>query len=170
MLDHRADGRLWWAVAAVLVAMTIVSPSHLDPGLALLTGVTIYVAGRTGNLRRWLNVGWLQYLGRISYSLYLTHFIGANAVKFGVRLTGTGVGWAATWVVVAVGISIGTAELLHRFVEVPTMKLAKSRDPIDAIRGALFGRRARRAAAAVEAPVATGPITRAPQAPSVDNS
>lgn len=42
--------------------------------LVLIAALSIYVAGRTGHFHDWLNWRWLQYLGKISYSLYLIHY------------------------------------------------------------------------------------------------
>lgn len=75
----------WWAldrtvpswVFAATVAMVV---GHLavqwkaENALALSAAFAIYVAGRTNHFHDWLNWRWLQYLGRISYSLYLIHY------------------------------------------------------------------------------------------------
>ncbi len=42
--------------------------------VSLATALAIYFAGRTERLHLWLNWRWLQFVGRISYSLYLIHF------------------------------------------------------------------------------------------------
>src|SRR5262249_47091102 len=72
----------FWRYAAAL-GRRIVTPTAnegwgdaLTLGLsaALLAGVSTYVAGCLGRLGSWLNNGVLQYLGRISYRLFLIHF------------------------------------------------------------------------------------------------
>ena len=73
--------------------------SSLEPGLdykksldvgircALTTGIVIYLVGRRGHLGDWLTWRPLQYLGRISYSLYLTHYLTSwIIVSFGILL------------------------------------------------------------------------------------
>ena len=42
--------------------------------VALSTAVAILAAGRLNRMQSWLSWSWVQYLGRISYSLYLIHF------------------------------------------------------------------------------------------------
>jgi peptidoglycan/LPS O-acetylase OafA/YrhL len=42
--------------------------------IALATALAIFIAGRRQRLHVWLNWRWLQFLSRISYSLYLIHF------------------------------------------------------------------------------------------------
>ena len=42
--------------------------------IAVGTAILIFIAGRMDRLNVWLNWRWLQYLGRISYSLYLIHY------------------------------------------------------------------------------------------------
>ena len=77
----------WWTLdrtvpRLVLLNLVIIAIVELyldaewryENSMALLTALAIYVAGRLNSLHRWLNWGPLQYLGRISYSLYLIHF------------------------------------------------------------------------------------------------
>jgi peptidoglycan/LPS O-acetylase OafA/YrhL len=45
-----------------------------ENSIALATASAIFFAGDRQALHLWLNWRWLQYLGRISYSLYLIHF------------------------------------------------------------------------------------------------
>ena len=47
---------------------------HYKNGVALLTALAIFAAGRLNKLDVWLNWRPVQYLGTISYSLYLVHF------------------------------------------------------------------------------------------------
>ena len=46
----------------------------LPNAIAVVTALLIFTAGRRERLHVWLNWKWLQYLGRISYSLYLIHY------------------------------------------------------------------------------------------------
>ena len=72
----------------------------VEIAIALWAGMTIYVVGRLGHLTDWLAWRPLQYLGRISYSLYLIHYPVSHVVVWtGHRLTGDApwpaVGWTA---------------------------------------------------------------------------
>ena len=75
----------WWTLARtipawVFAATVAVVAGHLavqwkaENALALAATLAIYLAGRTNHFHDWLNWRWLQYLGRISYSLYLIHY------------------------------------------------------------------------------------------------
>ncbi len=76
---------VWWAldrtvlpqvfgVTVAIYAVQFVFQWKLENALALTAALAIYVAGRTDHFHDWLNWRWLQYLGRISYSLYLIHY------------------------------------------------------------------------------------------------
>ena len=87
----------WWTLDRtvprwVFVSVVAIGAAHLvfeltlDPeflwefeipstnAIALVTAVAIFIAGSWDRLHLWLNWPWLQYLSRISYSLYLIHF------------------------------------------------------------------------------------------------
>ncbi len=77
----------WWTldgtislVAFGLIAgiatmeLVLFEKNQFENLVALSTALAILVAGRQQKLDQWLNWPWLQYLGRISYSLYLIHF------------------------------------------------------------------------------------------------
>ena len=56
------------------VELVLFEKNQFENLVALSTALAILVAGRQQKLDQWLNWPWLQYLGRISYSLYLIHF------------------------------------------------------------------------------------------------
>lgn len=92
---------------------------------AILTGVSIYLMGRFGVLTRWFALRPLQYLGAISYSLFLIHYpVSWCVTAIGYRLTGDRPWPALGWLALALTSSIGAAHLLHRYVEAPTLRLA----------------------------------------------
>lgn len=97
-----------------------------DAGIALATGLAIYVAGRMNRLGTWLNWGWLQYLGKISYSLYLIHYPVSHVVSnFGYWLTGDSAAFGVMWMVLSLGLSIGAAHLLYLCIEAPSVRLSR---------------------------------------------
>ena len=67
-------GRYWGIVTIAIVNLCYDGDWRYENSMALATSLAIYFAGRRDALHRWLNWNWLQYLGRISYSLYLIHF------------------------------------------------------------------------------------------------
>ncbi len=72
-LDRTVSPYVFMASIAV-VAGHLAFQWKLENALALTAALSIFVAGRTGHFHDWLNWRWLQYLGRISYSLYLIHY------------------------------------------------------------------------------------------------
>ena len=68
----------------------------------------------------------LQYLGRISYSLYLVHMlVGTPLVRFGLRhlpAHGKGFGPAMILIVLALAVSIVAAHIMYFVVERPAVR------------------------------------------------
>jgi len=74
-LDKVLSPACYAAIVAVAIVELFFDPDwRYENALALTTAVAIYIAGKTDRLYVWLNWPWLQYLGKISYSLYLIHF------------------------------------------------------------------------------------------------
>jgi peptidoglycan/LPS O-acetylase OafA/YrhL len=123
--EGRAPRWIFWSYVGVMLVRLGLHWS-LDICVATIAGVTIHGVGRLGRLGRWLNSGWLQYLGRISYSLYLIHYPTACAVAaLGFTLTGEEPVAALFWLLAALAASIGVAHLLYRYVEAPSISFAK---------------------------------------------
>ncbi len=83
---------------------------------ALFAGVSTYTAGRLGRLGTWLNWRILQYLGRISYSLYLVHFPMSHVVTtLGAWMLGDDPSPAAAtaWLVLALLFSLMAAHVMY---------------------------------------------------------
>lgn len=79
------------------------------------------VTNRLFTLMRWR---WLQFLGLISYSLYLTHnFITGASFRIGYMLTGETVGWEIAWSAITILACIVTAYAMWRWVESPSITL-----------------------------------------------
>lgn len=110
-----------------------------DP-LPLLVGAStallLYVAGSMGGLTTWLNFRVLQYLGKISYSLYLIHLtVAVYVLRLGYRLTGQSPWGALLWFMVAMAVSIAAGHLFYVLVERRSMQFAsrfKSRRAVTA--------------------------------------
>ncbi|HLJ10386.1 MAG TPA: acyltransferase [Planctomycetaceae bacterium] len=134
-LDGRIPRWLFWLYAAAFASRILLQAQwsgwsdDLTIGLsaALAAGLSTYAAGRLGRLGTWLDYGVLQYLGRISYSLYLIHFPMSHVVTtLGSQVLGENPGpaLATLWLVLALVASLGAAHLLYRFVEAPSVRLA----------------------------------------------
>ena len=134
-LDGRIPRAVFWLYVAAFAGRIIQQAIHerwsddLVIGLsaAFLTGISIYGAGRLGKLGTWLNYRPLQYLGTISYSLYLIHFPMSHVVTtMGSNLLGESPspGAATAVLVAALAVSLLAAHVLYTFVEAPSVRLA----------------------------------------------
>jgi peptidoglycan/LPS O-acetylase OafA/YrhL len=136
-----AGALTWWALegrvpiwaplgyAAILVALWIVKADS-RPAVAAGVSVAIVLVGRANKLGSLLDGRVLQYLGRISYSLYLVHpLVGSRLIRF-MAAHGwvTRLGPGLTFVLAAVA-SLVASDLLHRTVERPTQRLARRISP-----------------------------------------
>jgi peptidoglycan/LPS O-acetylase OafA/YrhL len=129
-LTGRIPRGVFWCYVALLLLRLRMDWS-LEIAAATLTGVTLYLVGRLGRLADWLSSPPLQYLGKISYSLYLIHYpISWIVVTLGFWLTGDNSAAAIAWLCVALAASIGAAHLLHRYCEAPSIRLARRLKPL----------------------------------------
>ncbi len=116
-----AVGRLWFVGGLESVG------EMFELKAALVTALSILVLGRTGRLTTALNWHWLQYLGRISYSLYLIHFPVSHFICTAVDRWNNGPpspAISAGVLLASLLASIACAHLLHVFVEAPSVRLA----------------------------------------------
>lgn len=99
------------------------------PGMIVgaTTTTVLYGVGASGHLKDWLNQRFLQYLGRISYSVYISHMLIATTVlKIGYKLTGQNTAAALLWFLLAGILSIVGGHMLYILVESPSMRYAAS--------------------------------------------
>jgi peptidoglycan/LPS O-acetylase OafA/YrhL len=72
-----------WFLLYALALCGVVGVTHESFTIVcVLTALTIFLAGRADRLRSWLTARWLQFLGRISYSVYLLHLPICGAMFF----------------------------------------------------------------------------------------
>jgi hypothetical protein len=94
--------------------------------LGLVTVSMIYLSCRIGTLDRWLAQPLFQYLGKISYSLYLLNLLMAwSILRLGFKITGYSEPMALIWFVLGGAASIGAAHLFYTFVEKPSVVLGQ---------------------------------------------
>jgi hypothetical protein len=132
-LEGRIPRPLFWAYAAALVGgaayrwqLGLEYQKSLDIAVTLTAGVVVYLVGRRGHLGDWLTARPLQYLGRISYSLFLIHYPTSwLVVSAGCHWTGDHATAAVFWMALAVVASIGAAHLMYVFVEAPSLQYVK---------------------------------------------
>lgn len=99
---------------------------------ALVIGGTTVICSlslRSTQLRAVANARPLQFLGRISYSLYLFHgvVLGRGATLWQMHVAGTPhlPMLALLSLVLLLATSVAFAHLMHRLVEVPTLRLSR---------------------------------------------
>ncbi len=127
----------WWAVgrrmhvgwlagyAAAVAAVAAVHPAP-EPFVGLTTAGAIVGVARAGRLGTLLGNGVVQFLGRTSYSLYLLHGLFASRVmNITRRYAGDSAAAAAATLPVCVAISVVSAWLMYRLVELPCVRLGK---------------------------------------------
>jgi peptidoglycan/LPS O-acetylase OafA/YrhL len=94
------------------------------------TALLLFTAGRMGKLTTWLDFPPLQYLGRISYSLYLSHLLVAVYVlRIGYRVSKTSHAGAVFWFFMAGAVSIAAAHVIYLLVERSSVRFAAGFKP-----------------------------------------
>lgn len=93
--------------------------------IAMMFGMALYIAERSGLGERWPRSRWLASLGRISFSLFLVHFpvlvlVGGLWARLGWDSPLAAIGG----LLVAVGLALLVAALFHRWVEEPARRLS----------------------------------------------
>lgn len=120
--------RWWWALMAVeLVAVFGSAPNlpHLAP---LLAAAVIVLSSRRIGARGWLAGPAHQFLGKLSYSLYLMHpLVGWSTISVLKKLFGDAPSIALGLAYMAAGIvaSIASAWILWRAVELPAIRWSR---------------------------------------------
>jgi peptidoglycan/LPS O-acetylase OafA/YrhL len=113
------------ALTAIWISSLVLMPSAaLEVSVALATSIAIYLVSRTDRLEALTLGRGLQYLGRISYSLYLVHMlIGTPLVRLGIRTLGErpDTARAIVLVIMSVAISVIAAHVMYVVIERPAM-------------------------------------------------
>ncbi|QXF12714.1 acyltransferase family protein [Sphingopyxis terrae] len=117
------DPRWLWPMAAIGVPLAWSGEFGLTNAI---TAVALWAAVRSGWAIRGFDWRWLQFLGAVSYSLYLIHNSITGAAGFAMRkVLGTSVLADAATLIVIIASSIGAAWLLWLTIERPSHALSK---------------------------------------------
>jgi len=127
----------FWVMMGVLIAdagliyvvRTPTGTPQLTSSIALIATAStlgaIYFVARRGSLESWSGGRPMQFLGRISYSLYLTHLpvlylvldVASHFISFNRFM-------AVVWFPIVVALCLSVAQLFYWGVELPAMRLA----------------------------------------------
>jgi peptidoglycan/LPS O-acetylase OafA/YrhL len=118
-IERRVSYQYLAAAMALLVASGVAQNGDWRITAALTAGALLLVDG-LGMMGRWLADPVMQFLGRISYSLYLLHgFIGWSTQSFALRYMNP---WAA--LLVGIAASVTSAYIAYQLVERPSIRLS----------------------------------------------
>lgn len=123
------SGRL--GAAPVLLSVTLVAVCSLlfrapGPAIGAATALLLLLAQKVGKLTSWLSERPVQFVGRLSYSFYLVHtLVASRMIGVGRRIIGPGFERSLLYVAITFAVSLLGAWLLFRFVERPSMMLAR---------------------------------------------
>ncbi|MFM2094215.1 MAG: hypothetical protein RIS70_1339 [Planctomycetota bacterium] len=125
-LDGRLRSAWFWALAG-LIAGALCWQFVREVCISLVAAVTIVITCRMPSMQRLFGCKPLQYLGRISYSLFLVHYPVSWLVgRVGYRLTGDQPLTALAWLMLGLFASIAVADLMYRFVERPALEWGRA--------------------------------------------
>ncbi len=120
-------GRAFFYMAITVALVVSAMTRSLDGVVVATTGALIVAGHQFGRLETWLSDRFFQYLGKISYSLYLIHWtIGGHTANLLNRLVPGGPCVRLANALVGLGIAIIAADLFWRFIERPSILLSRS--------------------------------------------
>ncbi len=120
-----------WALVVYLVLLTVAPLVSGRNGrfawVSVATTALLWIAVERKRLGRWLSDRASQFLGRVSYSLYLIHtpVLGAALVAMAKVLGEPTAGKQLLGIVVAVVVSLVAAEVFYRAIERPAVVMSR---------------------------------------------
>lgn len=125
MVLNRTLPRAWLGIYLAVFALFMTYRFDVRCLVGALTAVSLFAVGELRLLQTAGNLRPLQYLGRVSYSLYLVHVVvGCPFTYYFYQRVGgaeAGLGVRLGLFVLAVMVSLAAAHLLYRFVEQPSL-------------------------------------------------
>lgn len=116
----------FFAAYALIIGDSAIVQGDQFSLVCIITSVILYVMGAADRLYTALNWRWLQFLGAISYSLYLIHNpITGASFRVGYMLTDRNVFWEAFWWGASIAACIAVAGAMWWAIEKPSVRLAR---------------------------------------------
>ncbi|KRQ94734.1 hypothetical protein CQ12_04180 [Bradyrhizobium jicamae] len=123
---RNATARPWFLAYVTIIAAAAIHSSSNFSLVCCVTAISLLFVAVGGQLALWLNWRWLQFLGTISYSLYLIHNPVTGATfRAGYLISGRTIYTEALWWVVSLVACLCAASLFWLFIERPSAQLAK---------------------------------------------
>jgi peptidoglycan/LPS O-acetylase OafA/YrhL len=120
------QGSRAWVAALALLVLAILAGQSTGAMMSAATAVLLYFAFRSGRIATMMGSKPLQWLGMVSYSLYLTHNIFTGSAYWAMRkVMPAGLASEAVQLVLATGICLVGAYALWWLVERPAHDFAK---------------------------------------------
>jgi peptidoglycan/LPS O-acetylase OafA/YrhL len=117
---------LAWTATIVFIVLT--RQPAAEQLVGIVASAVVFVAAKRDQLGSWLAARPIQFLGKISYSLYLLHLpIGWRFVALCEHLLGGKMSTLVAWLVFGggVAVSIISASISYYLLEAPSMRLSK---------------------------------------------
>lgn len=116
---------LFYFYSALLLTAGVVKSTQFAIG-CVIVAVLIFQVARANRMHLWLNWRWLQFLGQISYSLYLTHTpIYGAAFFLGIKVLHNSALSQAFCLLLGIIASVGFAAIMYQLVEKPSISLSQ---------------------------------------------
>jgi peptidoglycan/LPS O-acetylase OafA/YrhL len=126
-LENRIAPNFIIGSVLILVASLLYSKSGADNGLSTLIVAWLLIAAtKWQKMSIWLSGRATQFLGRISYSLYLIHsVVGWRFIKLLHKIHGADFTPLQAWLALgaSVGISVLSAWMMYKLIEAPALKV-----------------------------------------------
>ncbi len=113
-----------WGLAALcaVVASGVARDPQANGVVLLLTTGALVLAHRVDAMHRWLNIGWVQRIGLMSYSIYLLHTNVQGVAVYALRrVLAPSVATDVVVVVVLIAAPLLVSWIAYRLVELPSI-------------------------------------------------